>query len=176
MLKKIGIGMLLLVLVVCGLALTKPDTFTMQRETTINAPRAKVFAMVNDFHRWGEWSPWEKLDPEMKRTFGGPPAGNGSTYEWAGNSKAGAGRMEITNSTEPSKIDVKLDFSAPIKANNITEFTFDSTAAGTHVTWNMHGPNNFLSKVMTVFISTDKMVGPDFERGLSNMKAAAEKP
>lgn len=176
MLKKIGIVVLLVILVVVGLAATKPDTFAMQRETTINAPREKVFALVNDFHNWGAWSAWEKLDPDMKRTFSGPTSGVGSVYEWAGNSDAGAGRMEITNSALPSKIDIKLDFSAPFEANNIAEFSIDSTAAGTHVTWKMHGPNNFVSKLMTVFVSMDKMVGPDFEAGLANMKAAAEKP
>lgn len=176
MLKKIGIGVLLVLLVVLGLAATKPATFQLQRETTINAPAEKVFALVNDFHNWGEWSPWEKLDPDMKRTYSGPPSGVGSTYEWDGNSGAGTGRMEITNSVMPSKVDIKLDFTAPFESHNITEFTLDSTAAGTHVTWNMHGPNNFLSKLMTVFVSMDKMVGPDFESGLANLKAAAEKP
>ena len=176
MLKKIGIGLVLLVLIVCGLALTKPDTFAMKREVTINAPREKVFALVNDFHNWGEWSPWEKLDPNMKRTYSGAPSGVGSAYEWTGNSEAGAGRMEITNSTAPSKVDIKLDFTAPFASHNITEFTIDSTAAGTHVVWDMHGPNPFMSKIMTVFVSMEKMVGPDFEKGLANMKAAAEKP
>lgn len=176
MLKKIGIVVVLLVLVVLGLALTKPNEFSMQRETTINAPRDKVFALINDFHNWGQWSPWEKLDPNMKRTYSGPPAGVGSVYEWAGNSDAGAGRMEITKSDVPSRIDIKLDFTAPIEANNMTEFAIDSTAAGTHVVWKMYGPNNFLSKVMTVFMSVDKMVGPDFEAGLAAMKATAEKP
>lgn len=176
MLKKIAIVVVLLLLIVVGLALTKPDTFSMQRETTINAPREKVFALVNDFHEWGKWSAWEKLDPNMTRTFAGPLKGVGSTYEWSGNSAAGAGKMEITNSVVPSKVDVKLDFTKPFESHNITEFTIDSTAAGTHVTWNMHGPNQFISKVMTVFVSMDKMVGPDFEKGLANLKAEAEKP
>jgi uncharacterized protein YndB with AHSA1/START domain len=175
-LKKIGIVVVLLVLVVLGLALTKPDQFSLQREVTINAPREKVFALVNDFHNWGQWSPWEKLDPNMKRTYSGAEAGAGSVYEWAGNSKAGAGRMEITSSTMPSVVDIKLDFTAPFESHNNTLFMIDSTAEGTHVTWSMKGPNLFISKVMSVFMSMDKMVGPDFEAGLVNMKAAAEKP
>lgn len=176
MLKKIGIVVVLLLLVVLGLAATKPDAFALERETTINAPREKVFALINDFHQWGVWSPWEKLDPNMKRTFSGTPSGVGSTYEWSGNSDAGAGTMQITNTTPPSKVEIKLDFTKPFEANDIVEFTLDSTAAGTHVKWNMHGPNNFMSKIMTVFVSMDKMVGPDFEKGLANLKAEAEKP
>lgn len=176
MLKKIAIVVVVLLLVVVGLAMTKADTFSLQRETTINAPREKVFALVNDFHQWGKWSAWEKLDPNMKRTFGGPPSGVGSTYAWEGNSDAGAGQMEITSSTPASKVEVKLDFTKPLESHNITEFTFDSTAAGTHVVWNMHGPNPFISKIMSVFVSMDKLVGPDFEKGLASMKTEAEKP
>lgn len=175
MLKKIGIVVLLVVLCVLGLAATKPDAFALEREITINAPREKVFALINDFHEWGKWSAWEKLDPGMTRTFSGPPSGTGSIYQWSGNSDAGAGSMEITNAAAPSKIDIKLDFTKPLESHNITEFTIDSTAAGTHVKWNMHGPNNFLSKIMTVFVSMDKLVGPQFEEGLANMKAQAEK-
>lgn len=176
MLKKIGILVLLLMLVVVGLATTKPDTFMLKRETTINAPREKVFALINDFHEWGKWSPWEALDPNMTRTYSGTPSGTGSVYEWSGNSDAGAGTMQITNTAMPSEVDIKLDFTAPMESHNITEFTIDSTAAGTHVTWSMHGPNNFFSKIMTVFISVDKLVGPDFEKGLANLKTQAEKP
>ena len=176
MLKKIGIVVVVLLLCVMGLAATKPDAFVLERETTINAPPQKVFALINDFHEWGKWSAWEKLDPGMKRTFSGAPSGPGSIYEWSGNSDAGAGSMQITNAVPDSKVDIKLDFTKPIESHNITEFTLDSTATGTHVKWNMHGPNNFLSKIMTVFVSMDKMVGPDFERGLANLKAEAEKP
>lgn len=176
MLKKILIVVVVLLLIVVGLAMTKADTFSLQRETTINAPREKVFALINDFHEWGKWSAWEKLDPNMKRTFGGAPSGPGSTYAWEGNSDAGAGQMEITSSTAPSKVEIKLDFTKPFESHNITEFTIDSTAAGTHVVWNMHGPNPFISKIMSVFVSVDKLVGPDFEKGLASMKTEAEKP
>lgn len=176
MLKKIGIVVVLLIVVVLGLAATKPDTFSLQREATINAPREKVFALVNDFREWGKWSPWEKLDPNMKRTYGGTPNGVGSTYAWEGNSDAGAGSMQILSSTPPSKVEIQLDFTKPFESHNVTEFMIDSTAAGTHVVWSMRGPNPFISKIMTVFMSVDKMVGPDFEKGLASMKAEAEKP
>jgi len=176
MLKKIGIVVLLCVLVVLGLAATKPDTFALERETTISAPPSEVFALINDFHRWGAWSPWEKPDPNMKRTFSGTPSGVGSIYEWSGNSDAGAGSMQITNTTPSSHVEIKLDFTKPFESHNITEFALDSTAAGTHVKWSMHGPNEFLSKIMGVFVSVDKMVGPDFERGLASLKSEVEKP
>ncbi|MGV3710872.1 MAG: SRPBCC family protein [Gemmatimonas sp.] len=175
MVKKILIGLLLLLLVLVGLATTKPDTFLIEREITINAPPSKVFGLVNDFRAWRQWSAWETLDPGMQRTYTGAPAGVGSIYEWSGNSKAGAGKMEVVNATAPSKVEVKLDFEKPMKATNMSEMKIDSTATGTHVVWNMHGPNNFLSKMMTVFVSVDKIVGPDFERGLTNLKTAAEK-
>ena len=176
MLKKIAIVVVLLIVVVLGLAATKPDTFAVERETTINAPREKVFALINDFHQWGAWSPWEKIDPAMKRTFSGSPSGPGAIYEWSGNSAAGAGAMQITGATAPSNVEIKLDFTKPFESHNITDFTIDSTAAGTHVKWNMHGPNQFISKIMAVFVSMDKMIGPDFDSGLANLKVAAEKP
>ena len=176
MLKKLGIAVLLFVLAVLALATTKPNSFALDRETNINAPREKVFAMLNDFHQWGRWSPWKKLDPGMKRTLSGSPSGVGSIYEWSGNSDAGAGVMQIVNSTPASHVEIKLDFTKPLESHNIIEFALDSTAAGTHVKWNMHGPNPFISKIMTVFVSMDKLVGPDFERGLATLKSEAEKP
>ena len=133
MLKKIGIVVVLCVLVVLTLAATKPDTFALARETTINAPPAKVFALINDFHQWGAWSPWDKLDPNMTRTFSGTPGGVGSIYEWSGNSDAGAGIMQIITATPSFVVEIQLDFTKPFASHNITEFALDSTAAGTHV-------------------------------------------
>lgn len=176
MLKKIAIGIALLVVVVLGLAATKADTFALERDTTINAPPSKVFALVNDFHEWEKWSPWDKLDPNMKRMYGGTPSGAGSTFAWEGNSEAGAGSMEILSSMAPSKVEIRLDFTKPFESHNVTAFMIDSTATGSHVVWSMRGPNPFISKIMSVFVSVDKMVGPDFEKGLATMKAEAEKP
>lgn len=176
MLKKVGIVVLLCLLVVLGLAATKPDTFALERETTINAPPSRVFALISDFDQWGVWSPWEKLDPNMTRTFSGTPSGAGSIYEWSGNSDAGAGSMQIINTTPSSNVEIKLDFIKPFASHNVTEFALDSTAAGTHVRWSLHGPNEFIGKIMGVFVSVDKLVGPDFERGLATLKAVAEQP
>jgi uncharacterized protein YndB with AHSA1/START domain len=175
MLKKIVVTIVVLVALLLAYAATRPDTFAVQRSATIKAPPEKIYALINDFHRWGEWSPWEKLDPLMKRTFSGTPAGVGTVYEWNGNDKVGAGRMEITGSAPSSKIDIKLDFIKPFEGHNITEFTLSPQGDSTQVNWNMHGPAPFITKLMGVFVSMDSMIGKDFEAGLANMKAAAEK-
>lgn len=176
MLKKLLLGVLLLVVVICGIAATKPDTFSLERSTEIAAPPEKVFAHVNDFHMWDAWSPWAKMDPDMKVTHSGAPSGVGAVYDWTGNSSMGSGRMEIVRATPGSQLDIKLDFLKPIEAHNMAVFTFTPTNGGTNVKWSMSGENNMLSKVMAVFISMDKMVGPDFEKGLAQLKAVSEKP
>lgn len=173
MFTTIAIIIGVLIAIVLVLAATKPDSFRLERSATIDAPPEKIFPLLNDFHRWGEWSPWEKLDPAMQRTFGGPENGVGSFYEWEGNSKAGKGRMQITESQPPSRVVLDLDFIKPFKAHNITEFHLVPNGSRTNLTWSMHGPNTFMTKVMTVFTSMDKMVGKDFDQGLVNLKAAA---
>ena len=175
MLKTILIAVVVVIAGILVFASTRPEAFSVQRTTTIHAPADKVFALINDFHRWGEWSPWEKLDPEMKRTFSGPAAGVGTTYEWTGNSKVGAGRMEILRAAPASKVDIKLDFIKPFEGHNITEFTLTPQGDNTQVDWVMNGPAPFISKLMGVFVSMDTMIGKDFEAGLANMKSAAEK-
>lgn len=175
MLKIIAIVVVVLIAAVLGLATTKPDTFRVQRATTIKAPPEKVFALINDFHNWGQWSPWEKLDPALNRTYSGPASGKGAVYEWTGNSKVGAGRMEITEPTPPSKILIKLDFIKPFEGHNIADFTLEPQGDTTNLSWAMYGPTPFVSKVMQVFISMDSLIGKDFEAGLANLKAAAEK-
>ena len=173
MLKKILIVILIAIAGVLGYAATKPDTFQVQRKAVIAAPPEKIFAMIEDFHRWNEWSPWDKLDPAMTRTFGGPATGVGATYAWAGNSAVGEGRMEILESTPPSKIRIKLDFIKPFESNNVTEFALVPKDGGTEVTWTMQGPNPYATKLMDVFASMDEMIGKDFEKGLADMGTAA---
>lgn len=179
MLKKIliGVGAVLglSIVVVVVLVATKPDAFRVERATIIKAPPEKVFALINDFKSWGTWSPWEKLDPAMKRTFSGAAAGLGTVYQWDGNSQVGQGRMEITQTTPPSKIIIKLDFLKPFEGHNTAEFSLDAAGDTTRVNWAMHGPNSFLAKIVQVFCSIDKMIGKDFEAGLANLKTVAEK-
>jgi uncharacterized protein YndB with AHSA1/START domain len=175
MIKIILIALAVLIAAVLGLAVTKPDTFRIQRAVTIKAPPEKIFAVINDFHNWTSWSPWEKLDPAMKRTHSGAASGKGAIYEWQGNSKVGEGRMEILDATAPSKIAIKLDFIKPFEGHNTAEYTLVPQGEMTNVTWAMYGPTPFISKLMQVFISFDKMIGKDFEEGLANLKAVAEK-
>jgi uncharacterized protein YndB with AHSA1/START domain len=168
----IVIGILLAAIL--GYAATKPGVFRVQRAKSIQAPPAKIFELINDFHRWVSWSPWEKLDPTMKKTFSGAASGKGAVYAWAGNSKAGEGRMEITDTTPGSKVTIKLDFLKPFEGHNTAEFTLEPKGEFTSVTWAMFGPVPFVMKVMSTFFSMDKMLGRDFEAGLTNMKAIAE--
>lgn len=175
MLKKILIVVVVLVAGICGFALTKPDSFRVERKATIQAPPDKVFALINDFHHWPQWSPWEKLDPAMQRTHSGAPAGAGAVYAWQGNSEVGQGRMEIKESVPAQKVNIQLDFIEPMASRNQTDFILTPQGSATEVTWAMHGPANFMTKLMSVFTSMDSMVGKDFEQGLANLKAAAEK-
>jgi uncharacterized protein YndB with AHSA1/START domain len=175
MLKTLGIVIALLIVGLLVLAFTKPDTFRIERKATIKAPPEKVFGFLSDFKQWGAWSPWEKKDPAMKRNFGATTSGKGATYAWEGNKEVGIGNMEIAESAPPSKLAIKLNFVKPFEANNLVNFTLTPAAGGTEVAWSMEGKNNFMSKLMQVFMSMDKMVGPDFEAGLANLKAAAEK-
>ena len=157
-------------------AATLPDTFRVERTATIAAPPEQVFLHVNDFHRWIAWSPWEKKDPAMQRSHSGVPAGKGAAYAWDGNQKVGQGRMEIVESDAPARVKIQLDFLKPFEAHNMAEFTFTPAGNGTQVTWAMYGPTPYLSKVMQVFVSMDRMVGPDFEAGLANLKQLVEQP
>ena len=175
MIKKILLVILLLLVVVLVLAAFKPNTFSVQRTATIQAPPEKIFPLINDYHNWPQWSPWEKLDPNMKRTMSGPPSGTGAVYAWEGNSKAGQGRMEITESVPSSKVAINLDFIKPMEGHNNVQFNLQPNSNSTTVTWTMSGPMTYPAKVMCMFISMDKMIGGDFETGLANMKAAAEK-
>jgi uncharacterized protein YndB with AHSA1/START domain len=160
--------------VVLILAATKPSTFSVRRATTIKAPPGKIFPLINDFHQWGSWSPYEHKDPAMKRSYSGTESGKGAIYAWDGNRNVGSGRMEIIDASAPSKIVIKLDFFTPFEGHNTAEFTMLPQADGTNVTWLMHGPAPIMSKVMQVFINIDHMVGKDFEVGLANLKRLAE--
>jgi uncharacterized protein YndB with AHSA1/START domain len=172
---EIAIAAAVVVVGILAYAATRPNAFRVQRSATIRAPADRVFAVINDFHRWAEWSPWEKLDPALKRSFSGPAAGPGSIYEWVGNNKVGTGRMEILGSAPSSRVEIKLDFLKPFEAHNLAEFTLTPQGESTEVRWLMHGPAPFMTKLMTVFISMDKLIGKDFEAGLANLKAIAER-
>ena len=168
------IGLAAAIVVLVAVVATRPDTFHVERSITIAAPPERAFAQVNDFHAWGGWSPWEKKDPQMKRTYGGAPSGTGATYAWAGNNDVGEGRMTIERSVEPSLLVIELQFLKPFAATNTATFTFTPTPGGTKVTWAMDGRNNFVAKAVHLVMDMDTMVGGDFERGLAAMKTNAE--
>ena len=175
MIKIIVVVLVVVVAAILGYAATRPDTFTVQRATSIKAPPDKIFPLIDDFHRWPVWSPWEKMDPDMKRTYSGAAAGKGAAYAWQGNSKVGEGRMEILDDPPPSKVVIKLDFIKPFEGHNTATFLLVPKGDVTDVTWTMDGPSPFVAKLMGVFMNMDKMIGNDFEAGLANLKAAAEK-
>ncbi|HVG25402.1 MAG TPA: SRPBCC family protein [Thermoanaerobaculia bacterium] len=156
-----------------GVAATKPDTFTVARSTTIQAPPEQIRANIDDFHRWQAWSPFEKLDPRMQRTHGGAARGRGAVYAWRGNAKAGAGRMEIVDVT-PSRVTIDLHFLKPFDTRNVAEFTLEPAGGATRVTWTMRGRNLFIGKVLSIFVDMDDMIGRDFESGLANLKTISE--
>ncbi len=151
---------------------SKPDTFRYVRTTVVRAPADKVAALITDFHRWTEWSPYEKLDTAMKKTYGGSPAGVGATYAWE-STKAGVGRMEITD-VRPEKVTIKLDFSKPMTAHNTAEFLFVPKDGGTEVSWAMFGKQPFMAKAMDLIMNMEKMVAGDFEKGLAEIKRISE--
>lgn len=175
MLKIIGVVVAVLITGVLVLAAMKPDTFRVERTASIKAPPAKVFLLINDFKQWGAWSPWEKKDPAMKRTFSATTSGKGAAYAWDGNKDVGQGSMEIAESVPPSRVVIKLDFVKPFEAHNTVEFTLVPRGGTTDVRWAMQGPTPYFAKIIHVFIDMDKMVGSDFEAGLAAMKATAEK-
>ena len=175
MFKIIALVFVVLIVALLVFAATKPDTFHVQRSASIKAPPEKIFPLINDLHSWGAWSPWEKMDPAMKRNFSGAANGKGAVYEWDGDKTVGKGRMEIAESSPPSKVAIKLDFIKPFEAHNIAEFTLEAKGDSTNVTWAMHGPTPYMAKVIHIFFSMDSMVGKDFETGLANLKTIAEK-
>lgn len=145
------------------------DTYTVQRSATLNASPADVYAQIIDFRNWGAWSPWDDMDPEMNKQFAGADSGVGAEYSWSGNRKVGQGNMRIIEATEFESVQVALEFLKPFKASNTTEFRLRPVDDGTEVTWSMTGTNTLLTRIMGIFKSMDKMIGPDFERGLSNL-------
>jgi hypothetical protein len=174
MLKKILGVIVLAIAAVLIYAATKPDTFTLQRSAAIAAPPDKIFPLINDVLAFNTWNPYALKDPASKMAYEGPASGVGAAYSWD-SEQLGAGRMEITEAAAPSRVQAKLEFKRPFATTNRVEFTLQPQGAQTQVTWAMSGPMPYLSKLMTTFVSMERMVGPDFEAGLANLKAMAEK-
>ena len=175
----IAVVLAIAIAIVLILAAAKPDSFSVQRSTRVQAPPEKIFPWINDFHQWKSWSPYENKDPAMKRSYSGAADGKGAVYGWEGNKNVGSGRMEILDTSAPAKIVIKLDFFTPFEGHNTAEFTMlpqgDAGNVTTNLSWSMHGPAPFMSRVMQVFMNLDHMIGKDFEAGLANLKNLAEK-
>ena len=174
--KVLKVGALIVVVLVAAVlafAATKPDVFRVQRSASIQAPPEKIRALLSDFRGWEAWSPWEKLDPAMKRSYSGAEKGKGAVYAWEGNKNVGQGRMEITD-VEPSRVAMNLDFVKPFEAHNKVEFLLAPKDSATQVTWSMQGPVPYPAKIVHVFMNMDAMVGGQFETGLANLKRISE--
>ena len=174
-LAAVAVILAIAVAIILVLALRKPDDFSVSRSITISAPPEKIFPLIDDLHQWTAWSPYEVKDPAMKRTYGGAARGVGAVYNWDGNNNVGAGRMEITDTTAPSRIVIKLDFARPFEGHNTAEFTLLPQGSTTLVTWAMRGPAPLISKLIQVVMDFDNMIGKDFAVGLANLKSVAEK-
>jgi len=175
MFKKVALVLGIVVAALLVVIATRPEEFKISRSATVAAPAIVAFSQVNDFHAWGAWSPWEKLDPSMKKVHEGSPSGTGAVYSWTGNDQVGQGRMTITESKPGERVVIKLEFIKPFEQSNITTFTFTPQGDNsTKVDWLMEGKNNFMSKAFGLFVNVDKMVGNDFERGLAQLKVASE--
>lgn len=174
MLRKLLTVMGILVALLLVLVVTRPDSFTVERSASMSAPPAVVYGMVQDFHAWERWSPWAKLDPAMKTTYGGPASGVGATYAWEGNDAVGSGKMTIVEVKPNEAVAITLEFLTPMAATNRTEFQLSPQGGGTKVTWKMHGKNDFMGKAFSLVMNVDQLVGKDFETGLSQLRSAAE--
>ena len=174
-LKRLAIGLVLLVAAFLVVVWFQPDDYRLTRSTVIAAPAAAVFAQVNDLRKWDDWSPWAKLDPNAKVTFSGPQSGAGATFKWDGNDKVGAGTMTITESKPNTRVATRTDFVKPFEGTSNSDFVFSENGGQTNVIWTMAGRHNFIGKAMCLVMSMEQMLGPDFEKGLAQLKQVAER-
>ncbi|AKU93120.1 SRPBCC family protein [Vulgatibacter incomptus] len=174
MLKKILIAAAIVVVGLVAVIATRPSTFAIERSTTIDAPSGVIYGYLEDFHRWPEWSPWDKLDPSQKRNYEGEKAGKGAIYSWSGNDQVGEGRMTITEASPKERVALVLEFLKPWKATNDVTFVLAESKEGTKLTWRMEGTNDFMGKAFSLVMDMDSMVGKDFENGLASLKTLGE--
>src|SRR6476659_10761274 len=174
MFLKILIGIAAVILLLVIFIATRPADFTVSRSALMSVTPAAVFAQLNDFHNWEAWSPWAKMDPNAKSTFEGPSSGEGAKFAWDGNKDVGAGNMTITESVPNDHVRIRLEFVRPFAGVNDTLCTIHPVGDKTNVSWTMSGKYNFIGKAISLFMDCDKMVGPQFEKGLANMEAAAK--
>jgi len=174
MIKKILLGLAVALLALAGLIASQPSAFTVQRTVTMKSPPKYIFTNLNSFFRWAEWSPWNDLDPAVKRTYEGPVVGVGNVYAWAGNAKAGEGRMTLEESRKDELVRVKLELFKPFSGTYTTTLTLKPVPEGTTVTWALEGHHGFMGKAASLFTDMEARVGEDFEAGLDRLRTMAE--
>lgn len=174
MFKKILIVLVGLIAAFLIVVALQPSGYAIARTQIMAAPPAVVFAQVNDLHKWDAWSPWARMDPAAKNTFEGPPEGTGAVFRWAGNDQIGEGSMTIIESKPGELVRVRLDFLKPMAGTSESQLTFAKEGNGTVVTWTMTGKNDFVGKVVCLFMNMDKMLGGQFDQGLANLKGVVE--
>jgi uncharacterized protein YndB with AHSA1/START domain len=172
---RIVIVLAVLVAAVLAFAATRPDTIRITRSMVINASPETIFALISDFHNWIRWAPQDREDPTMMRTYSGPTSGVGSISDWDSTGSTGRGRMSIVEASPPTKVSIKVDFVKPFEAHNLNQFTLEPDGTSTKVTWTMQGTNVYMTKVMSVFVNVDRLMGKHFETGLGDLRAIAEK-
>ena len=174
-LKRLGVGLVLLLGAFIVVVWLQADDYRLTRSAVIAAPAAAVFAQVNDLRKWDDWSPWAKLDPNAKVTFSGPQSGPGATFQWSGNDKVGAGTMTITESKPNERVATRTNFIKPFAGTSNSDFVFSAAGGQTDVIWTVSGKQTFIGKAMCLFVSMEKILGPDFEKGLAQLKQVVEK-
>lgn len=174
MLKKALVVVVFLIVAFAAFVAMQPSEFRVERTISVAAPADRIFPLVNDFHNSASWSPWDKLDPAMKKSFEGPAEGVGSVYSWDGNEKVGAGRMSILESQPNERVKMRLENFRPFESTSTTELVLTPRAGATSVQWSLTGHNGFVEKAVCLFVSMDEVIGPDFEKGLAQLKTAAE--
>ncbi|HKO94081.1 MAG TPA: SRPBCC family protein [Polyangiaceae bacterium] len=174
MLKRVAAIAIALIAVLVLVVATRSSHMHVERSAIVPVAPDVVFPLINDFHAWSSWSPWEKLDPEMKREFSGAPQGKGAQYAWSGNDQVGVGNMQITDNKPAEQVTIQLEFKEPWAATNVTNFRLAAVPEGTKVTWAMDGENNFAAKAMSLVMDMDQLIGKDFEAGLANLGAVAQ--
>jgi len=174
MLKVILFISVALIALILMYAATRPDDFHVERSINIKAAPEKIFGLINDLHRWNEWTPYNK-DPAMKKTYSASTSGKGATYAWEGNKDVGKGEIAITESIPFSRIVFDLHMLEPFEGHNVAAFSLNAAGDSTRVTWSLDDKQKLMVKVMGIFMNMDRMIGKDFEAGLANLKTVAEK-
>lgn len=174
MMQKIFIGLIATIGSFLALILLQPSDYRVTRTMVMSAPAATVFAQIDDFHRWQAWSPWAKRDPAAKASFDGPASGKGAVFAWSGNNEVGAGRMTLTESRPAEAVTIKTDFVKPFVGNSYSDFSLKAEGSGTAVSWTISGQHDFIAKAIGLFVSMDKVLGGEMEKGLASMKQLVE--